>query len=320
MIPKPDLPAICAALQRLQRRRRDTMGFRIAILNRLQAIVAGTLGYRAGLPEKERAALFKEAGKVIREVEKGEAADPLEGLIPATLAAVEPYDAQQKLIEKEMLARAALLPAAAWCELPEQRGFGLLSLATVVGEAGDLGNYANPAKLWKRLGCAPHSFRGRTLMGATWKAGKDGKESVKLDAREWDAFGYCPRRRSIAYILGENLLKLNYVRGSAGGDVPPDTEPRPATPARARKQTPGKAGDIMAVTDGLGAGPYRARYDEARAAALLAHPDWPKLRLHRHGMLLTTKRLLRNLWRAWRGQQGEATGVVTPTEVLPRAC
>ena len=47
-------------------------------------------------------------------------------------------------------------------------------------------------------------------------------------------------------------------------------------------------------------GPYRAKYEWAKADAQARHPDWPKMRCHRHGMLLATKRLLKNLWTVWK--------------------
>lgn len=142
-----------------------------------------------------------------------------------------------------------------WVEMPEQRGFGIESLATIIGETGDLGNYPNPGNLWARMGCAPFQSNGKAFMGATWKAGKEGK----LSGEEWTQFGYSPRRRSVAYVIGENLVKQN------------------AT------------------------GPYRARYNGAKAAAAESHTDWKPLRCHRHAMLLATKLLLKNLCRERHG-------------------
>ena len=53
---------------------------------------------------------------------------------------------------EHMMAFAKALPVASFVE--ETRGFGYLGLAQIVAEAGDLSNYANPAKLWKRFGLA----------------------------------------------------------------------------------------------------------------------------------------------------------------------
>jgi hypothetical protein len=77
----------------------------------------------------------------------------------------------------------------------------LKSLGTIIGETGDLSLYANPAKVWKRLGLAP--FNGK--MPSTWRSGKEGK----LSSEEWSAIGYSPRRRSVMYVIGESLVKQN---------------------------------------------------------------------------------------------------------------
>ncbi|TXI11657.1 MAG: hypothetical protein E6Q76_02165 [Rhizobium sp.] len=44
---------------------------------------------------------------------------------------------------------------------------------------------------------------------------------------------------------------------------------------------------------------YRARYDAAKAAAATAHAGWSPMRCHKHAMLLATKLIVRELWRAW---------------------
>lgn len=265
-----DRTGLCRELQAAQRHRSIILKSRNMQATRLQAVVAGTLGYHSGLPEKDRAKKFAEAEAVIKAVAAGEkVTTPLRGVIKTTLVGIDAFNEQKTALEKEMTRLAKQLPVAAWVQQPEQRGFGLLFLAIVVGETGDLSNYANPAKVWRRLGCAPWSFDGRTQMGATWKAGKSGK----LPASEWEAFGYSPRRRSIAYLIGEGLVKQNFAGG--GGDDDPNG------------------------AESQNAGPYRSRYLEAKAAFQAAHPDYPKLRCHRHGMLLATKRLLLNLWVEW---------------------
>ena len=93
------------------------------------------------------------------------------------------------------------------------------------------------------------------------------------------------RKRSIAYLIGEGFMKQN------------------------------------------GSGPYRRRFDEAKAKAMANRPDWTNcktcnglgksakgtkceacsgkgklaMRCHKHGMLLATKLLLKNLWAEWNG-------------------
>lgn len=281
-LPNP-VPAVCAELQSLQRKRSVVLKSRNMMSNRLQALVAGTLGYRAGMQDAERKAVFKQATAVIDGVLGGTAEHEFAAIITVTAIGISAFNGEKRNLEKEMVRFAKRLPVAAWVEAPAQRGFGLLFLAEVVGEAGDLSGYANPAKLWRRLGCAPWTFNGKTRMGATWRSGKEGK----LPASEWEAYGYSPRRRSIAYLIGEGIVKQN------------------------------------------GPGPYRARYLEKKAQAFMTHPewDWKKCaeckgtdkqkrppcdtcggtgrkckRAHRHGMLLATKLLLKELWLEWHGR------------------
>ncbi len=269
---------LAAQLQSLQRQRAIVLKSRNMQATRLQAIVAGTLGYHSSMPEKDRARKFTEASALIKAVAAGEADPPLKNVILVTLQGIDAFNGEKDVLEKQMVATAKQLPVAAWVKSPEQRGFGLLFLAIVIGETGNLANYPNPAKVWRRLGCAPWSFDGQTHMGATWRAGKEGK----LPASEWEQFGYSPRRRSIAFLIGEGIVKQN---GAAAGEE---------ENGESKSET-----DVGSAPPPRLCGPYRQRYDEAKAAAHVAHPDWPPLRCHRHGMLLATKLLLKRLWIQW---------------------
>lgn len=92
-------------------------------------------------------------------------------------------------VERELVALAKQLPAIAFVE--SVHGFGALGLAQIVGEAGDLSNYANPAKLWKRMGLAVIN-------------GKSQRRVAGVGALEQ---GYSPIRRSIIFVIGDSLLK-----------------------------------------------------------------------------------------------------------------
>lgn len=235
----PGLAAICAELQALQRRRVVLLKSRIMIENRLQALVAGTIGYSSSMEEKARRKVFAEASRLIKLAVSGKpATESMDAVIRAHHVGIGSLEHESGLVEKAMLKLAEQLPVAAWVRQPEQRGFGLLSLATVIGETGDLSLYSGPCKVWRRLGCAPWSFDGKTLMGATWRSGKDGK----LPAEEWETFGYSPRRRSIAYLIGENLVKMNFLRGK-GGEPLPEDDARPAELCYAKAGSGDSAGE-----------------------------------------------------------------------------
>jgi len=286
---KTEIAETCTGLQALQRQRAWYIKSRNMMGNRLQATVAGMQGYNSGLKEAERKKLFLEAGKHIKKVGRGEAEQ--NPLILTGLIAIKAFEDEKKSTEKEMLKLVKQLPVASWVEKPEQRGFGLLFLAIVVGETGDLSNYSNPGKLWRRLGCAPFTKGGETLMGATWRGRGNGKRGEKLHASDWEAFGYSPRRRSIAFLIGENIVKQNWI--VADGEDERETEDYSAVPLQSdcidesgdrgfETDAPGAdssdeldtPGELGGETEKRIAGPYRERYDEAKKRAAKIHPEW----------------------------------------------
>lgn len=98
-------------------------------------------------------------------------------------------EVERKKCEKQAGKLAKQLPVWSWVE--GVRGVGPLALAQIIGEAGDLGNYPNPAKLWKRMGLAViNGERQRKVSGAA--------------ALE---HGYSPERRSIMFVIGDSIIK-----------------------------------------------------------------------------------------------------------------
>lgn len=279
MKPTPDLASLCSELRDLQRHRVIYIKSRIMIANRLQALVAGSTGYRSGLEKKERLALFIEAGNLIKRISAGEEDSDLKPLITAHQVGVEAFNDRRDTIEKEMVRLAKQLPVADWVEQSEQKGFGLKSLGIVIGETGDLFNYANPAKVWRRLGCAPWTFDGKTRMGATWRCGKEGK----LPASEWEEYGYSPRRRSISYLIGEGIVKQNgdgSYRKRYDDTKQLASENHPEWLKCSKCKGTGKTAKGGKCANCRGTGEV-----------------W--MRCHLHGMLLATKLLLKNLWIEW---------------------
>lgn len=113
----------------------------------------------------------------------------LGAILPLTEARAG-IEKHRKLVEKRLVQLAISLPVAPWVE--GVRGVGMLSLAGIVGEAGDLADYSNPAKVWKRMGLAvmPDGTRQRRV------AGVEGIEH-----------GYSPSRRSMVWTIGTCILK-----------------------------------------------------------------------------------------------------------------
>lgn len=90
---------------------------------------------------------------------------------------------------------AGTLPIASWWTAI--RGAGLLGLAALVAETGDIGNYANPAKIWKRMGLA--------VMGDT-------RQRRMKDKKAAEEHGYSPARRSVVWTIGDTLFKHQSAR------------------------------------------------------------------------------------------------------------
>lgn len=260
--------AACAALQTLQRQRAVILKSRNMVQNRLTALVAGELGYTSSMTKAEREAKFQEARELIKDLVAGDgpAGFRFRTVVLVTQVGVDAFNKEKAALEAAMKEQAARLPAAAWVDELEQRGLALLFLGIVVGEAGDLWNYPSPGRLWARFGLRPWTFDGQTRMGSTWRGGQHGR----LPKEDWARFGYSPRRRSIAYLVGESMMKMNF---------------------KAEKGT-------KKVT---WLGPYRQRYNESKAAYAAAHPDAPKRAAHYHGIMRASKLVLLNLWLEWHG-------------------
>jgi len=103
-------------------------------------------------------------------------------------------EAHRKAHEKRVAVLAQQLPAWSWVEA--RRGFGALGLGQIVGEAGNISDYADPAKLWKRMGLAViNGERQRRVADADL-------------ARE---HGYSPRRRAVMFCLGDSMIRAKGV-------------------------------------------------------------------------------------------------------------
>ena len=174
--------------------------------------------------------------------------------------------AARKAAERTVEKAARGMPVWTWCA--SVRGLGPLSLGQLVGEAGDLGSYANPGKLWKRMGLAVFDGRAQRRVAGKTKAAK--AEAIRQ--------GYSPTRRSLVFVVGDNLIRAKNAEYTA----------------------------IYAA---------RKEYELARAPAMT------KLHAHRRAKRYMEKRLLRELWRAWRAAKAELApmGGLPPAEASPDA-
>jgi hypothetical protein len=270
----------CEQLRNLQRRRERRLKTKIKIENNLAANLATIMGYHAAMDEESRKKAFAKAMALVADIRKGrvdlDGDDEMAECVSLTNACrltMDDLDTHIAGIETVMVGVVRQLPIHSWLTEPEQNGFGEISCGKIVGECGDLFGYENPGKVWRRMGLAPKEFNGVMQMGSTWRIAK-WSQGGALPASEWEEFGYCKRRRAVAYVIGDVLIKQNFT-GKKPNRIP---------------------------------GPYRRRYDEARERAKRHHPDWTKMHSHRHGNLLCVKRAVKHLWQNWTGEFAEWSG------------
>jgi len=177
-------------------------------------------------------------------------------------AARYPADTRRAAAEKAMEKAAKELPVFRWIE--SIRGAGALGLATIVAEAGDLANYPNPAKLWKRLGFAPFDgYAGSTWKRATWRP-------RTLTAEEWIANPFSGERYALMSQIATWLVNAQWI-----------------------------AGDKKAGEEGRPNGPYGEVYAVRRKQTLASHSDWTDGHRRKDALRIAMKAFLRDLWAEW---------------------
>ena len=189
-------------------------------------------------------------------------------IILASIKAREPYNDIEKKTTKEMDRLAMLLPV--WKQFGESiRGFGAGSLAVIIGEAGDLSNYSTHSKLWKRMGLAVMDGRkqGHVAKGLS----RDDRKAAFIE------HGYSPIRRSRMWNIGDTMVKGNK-----------DGPYRSAYLARKQHERD------RAEANGLTVAPS-AKIPEKRKDEFMSDGH-----IHLRAQRYLEKRLLRDLWKAWR--------------------
>jgi hypothetical protein len=192
----------CLTIMELQARRVAALKALIQQQNATGAYVRRALGFSTDQDEKAREKLRKQAATLIKEIETGD--EPFtedrvrNAVAPFVLAAKEarkPFEAMRKDIENAMRAEAQKLPVWSWWG--GIRGCGPLGLAIIIGETGDLSNYATVSRVWKRLGLAVIGGKAQ------------GRPGNGASAEDWISHGYNPRRRSALWTVGDSLIKGN---------------------------------------------------------------------------------------------------------------
>jgi hypothetical protein len=229
------------------------------------------LGWSKALPEADRKRIAARAkalvviGEAAARGKPAEIDEPafaeFEAVIAASLAARAPFDGIEKTATREMERLAKTLPVWAWASTV--KGFGARSLAVIVGEAGDLSAYPEKGHLWKRMGLA--------VMGDVRQGGL--REGASKE--DWIAHGYNPVRRSHIFVIGDVLVKV--------GD-------HYRAVYLARKDYERQRAEAA----GLTIVPF-AKIPKGRAADFMSDGH-----VHKRAQRYMEKRLLRDLWQAWR--------------------
>jgi hypothetical protein len=286
----PDLALLINSLITLQKERVYWLRCRNRHNNATVAYVRRLLDWDPGAPESERKIISARALNIVSKVEKGlrlpdedreigvrcaevilisaEARVPIDIALKGVSKGVSKKDDPKGIgklgVEQLMEMGAKQLPVWEWVK--DVRGLGALGLAIIVGEAGDLSEYANPGKLWKRFGLAPHQG----------KSAKVWRSEGGLSAAEWTKLGYSPARRSEMWNRAVPIIKsqIRQVKDDDGKDT-------------GERETLGVYGKVYLD---------RKRYELER------DPEMSNLWAHNRAQHYMEKRLLKHLWQAWRRQ------------------
>jgi Transposase IS116/IS110/IS902 family len=267
---KPNLPLpgatsnIVESIRSHHRARRFAMGIQQVLDRKLESYVRiNKTDWQADADEASREKANADVKLKIKQARDGKSNDAfLLGMVAVTDKAREPADKERMFHEKQMESLAGQLSVAEWVKsIP---GFGLLGLATIVAETGDLAKYPNPAKVWKRLGFAPYEGHA----GSTWKREKWRPRSLSKD--EWIDNPFAGPRYSFIYVIAVWLKNKQWI-GAA------------------------KTDDGVGKANGI----YGEIYAKRREHTALTHPDWTKAHSHQDALRIMMKAVLKDLWIRW---------------------
>lgn len=263
-----EIDAICVQLAELQVRRKFYIGLINQQTNAAKALVRRGLGWMADGEEGTRSAINARAARIVsaalavkdQKPEDEGVAAALGADLLVVVGAIQPLEKARHAIELDIARAARKLPVAQWVE--GVRGFGEKTLGVIIGETGNLSNYATPDKVWKRLGLAPHEGKAYS----TWR------RQGGLTAEEWMRAGYAPARLAQVFAcLSDPLSKAQI---------------------RAKGKSEGIHGDP--------AGPYGEVYVRRQFRTDETHSDWTPAHKRADALRVMTKKAISDLWSEWR--------------------
>jgi hypothetical protein len=254
---------LIAQIRRHHRRRRFAMKIQQKLDRALESFVRiNATAWSPDMPEAEREKINREVKEIIKQARAGAQSD-LSDIVLVSDEARKPTDAMRDASEKAMEKLAMQLPIYSWIE--GVRGAGALGLATIIAETGDLSNYPNPAKVWKRLGFAPYDgFAGSTWKRETWRP-------RTLKSEEWIANPFSGERYALMHQIAVWLVNAQWI---------------------------GKAKTESG--EGEPNGPYGEVYAARRKHTMQTHPDWSDGHRRMDALRVTMKAFLKDLHVEWR--------------------
>jgi hypothetical protein len=255
---------VVEAIKGHHRRRRYAMKVQQKIDRALESFIRiNATKWTYDAAEADREKFNREVAKIIASARKGDGDKLIVELVQKTDRGREPFDAIRKAAESAMEKLTEHLPVAEW--IKGVRGAGALGLATIVAEAGDLANYPNPAKLWKRLGFAPYDGHA----GSSWK--RQTWRPRTLTAEEWIANPFSGERYALMHQIIVWLVNAQWI---------------------------GKAKTESG--EGEPNGPYGEIYAARRKHTMQTHPDWTDGHRRMDALRVTMKAFLKDLHVEWR--------------------
>lgn len=255
---------VVEAIKAHHRRRRYAMKVQQKIDRALESFIRiNATEWTYDAAETDREKFNRQVASIIAAARKGEGDKLIVELVQKTDRGREPFDAMRKAAENAMEKLTDQLPVTEW--IKGVHGAGALGLATIVAEAGDLANYPNPAKLWKRLGFAPYDGHA----GSSWK--RQTWRPRTLTAEEWIANPFSGERYALMHQIAVWLVNSQWI-GKA------KTESGEGEPN-------GSYGEI-----------YAAR----RKHTMQTHADWTDGHRRMDALRVTMKAFLKDLHVEWR--------------------
>lgn len=222
----PPSPTI-AAIVELQKQRVFCIKSQSRCDRSCEAFITRYLGYtspkekdkdRSG--EKARKEMFARAAAMRKAVEKGTEVDGgghrrVDSQVENALSACTPiiinsaasrlaWDNHRAQVEKHMRKLTKLLSVYEW--VAGVSGFGELGLAIVIGETGDLSNYATKERVWKRLGLA-------VIEGE--------RQQKRANVDQAAVHAYNPRRRAEIWTIADSMFKHQWHGAKDGIEAGP---------------------------------------------------------------------------------------------------